>query len=50
MLWKYSENIDISVDYSYSEIEISNENTNYSIQGDKIVKNTNNKLTTFKIK
>lgn len=50
MLWKYYDNIVISDDNSYPEIEISNENTNYSIQGDKIVKNTNNKLTTFKIK
>ncbi|MGN0530773.1 MAG: clostripain-related cysteine peptidase [Eubacterium sp.] len=50
MLWKYYDNIVISDDNSYPEIKISNENTNYSIQGDKIVKNTNNKLTTFKIK
>lgn len=50
MIWEYYENINLSDEYAYPDFEISNENTNYSIQGDSIVKNTNNKSAIFQIK
>lgn len=50
MIWKYYENINLSDEYACPDFEISNENTNYSIQGDSIVKNTNNKSAIFQIK
>ena len=50
MIWKYYEGINLSDEYACPDFEISNENTNYSIQGDSIVKNTNNKSAIFQIK
>lgn len=50
MIWKYYEGINLSNEYACPDFEISNENTNYSIQGDSIVKNTNNKSAIFQIK